>query len=160
MIGIGVWNQEQNFTATSTSNTPQFPLGSNYRSPANTWGNSDPFTFMRNNKKVYGFVMSMYEFAATIPTLWERTWEFIEKHPHVMSANNSVDFLVDERGSNQYNLCHFWSNFEIASLEFYRSETYTKYFEFLDSTGGFFYERWGDAPVHSLAFVPLPFNFS
>lgn len=25
------------------------------------------------------------------------------------------------------------------------------YFEHLDHTGGFFYERWGDAPVHSLA---------
>lgn len=25
------------------------------------------------------------------------------------------------------------------------------YFEYLDKAGGFFYERWGDAPVHSLA---------
>lgn len=25
------------------------------------------------------------------------------------------------------------------------------YFEHLDHAGGFFYERWGDAPVHSLA---------
>lgn len=25
------------------------------------------------------------------------------------------------------------------------------YFEHLDKAGGFFYERWGDAPVHSLA---------
>ena len=25
------------------------------------------------------------------------------------------------------------------------------FFEFLDNEGGFFYERWGDAPVHSIA---------
>jgi len=25
------------------------------------------------------------------------------------------------------------------------------YFEHLDKAGGFFYERWGDAPVHSIA---------
>lgn len=25
------------------------------------------------------------------------------------------------------------------------------YFEHLDQAGGFFYERWGDAPVHSIA---------
>jgi alpha 1,2-mannosyltransferase len=25
------------------------------------------------------------------------------------------------------------------------------YFNFLDRNGGFFYERWGDAPVHSVA---------
>jgi hypothetical protein len=33
-----------------------------------------------------------------------------------------------------------WSNFEIADLEFWRSEAYTKYFEYLDSAGGFYYE--------------------
>jgi len=62
-----------------------------------------------------------------------------------------------------------WSNFEIGDLDFWRGEAYTKYFEYLDSKGGFYYEvcvlfplspteraliccqRWGDAPVHSIA---------
>ncbi|KAG0639063.1 nucleotide-diphospho-sugar transferase [Tuber brumale] len=122
--------------------------------------NYDPFTFMRENKKVYGFVISMYEFRDTITTLWSRTRQFVEENSQFLHANNSLDFLVDGEqpskpgdkhiGNGDYNLCHFWSNFEIASLEFYRSEAYSKYFEFLDSTGGFFYERWGDAPVHSI----------
>lgn len=43
------------------------------------------------------------------------------------------------------------SNFEIADLDFLRSEPYEKYFEHLDRAGGFSYERWGDAPVHSIA---------
>jgi alpha 1,2-mannosyltransferase len=43
-----------------------------------------------------------------------------------------------------------WSNFEIGDLDFWRGEAYTKYFEHLDQQGGFYYERWGDAPVHSL----------
>ncbi len=30
-------------------------------------------------------------------------------------------------------------------------DTGQAYFEHLDRVGGFFYERWGDAPVHSLA---------
>ncbi|CEQ40000.1 SPOSA6832_01569 [Sporobolomyces salmonicolor] len=46
---------------------------------------------------------------------------------------------------------HFWSNFEIGDLRFWRSKAYMDYVEFLDKKGGFFYERWGDAPVHSLA---------
>jgi hypothetical protein len=32
------------------------------------------------------------------------------------------------------------------------------YFDYLDKAGGFFYERWGDAPVHSIAaalFLPF-----
>lgn len=33
-----------------------------------------------------------------------------------------------------------WSNFEIADMDFWRSEAYMKYFEFLDSKGGFYYE--------------------
>jgi alpha 1,2-mannosyltransferase len=32
-----------------------------------------------------------------------------------------------------------------------RSDAYIKFFEHLDQEGGFFYERWGDAPVHSIA---------
>jgi alpha 1,2-mannosyltransferase len=60
-----------------------------------------------------------------------------------------------------------WSNFEIADMDFWRSEAYTTFFDYLDSRGGFYYEvrthrfqsypthsfikRWGDAPVHSIA---------
>lgn len=33
-----------------------------------------------------------------------------------------------------------WSNFEIADMNFWRSEAYTKYFDHLEATGGFYYE--------------------
>lgn len=46
---------------------------------------------------------------------------------------------------------HQWSNFEIGNLNWLRSKPYLDYFETLDKEGGFFYERWGDAPVHSIA---------
>lgn len=52
-------------------------------------------------------------------------------------------------------MCHFWSNFEIADLEFFRSDAYRRVFQYLDKEGGFYYERWGDAPVHSLAAAML-----
>lgn len=53
--------------------------------------------------------------------------------------------------SEDYNLYHFWSNFEIARVDLWDNPIYDKYFEYLDSTGGFYKERWGDAPIHSLA---------
>ncbi|KAJ2676023.1 hypothetical protein GGI25_003757 [Coemansia spiralis] len=59
-----------------------------------------------------------------------------------------MEFVTDDKGG--YTRCHFWSNFEIGSLDFLRSEQYMSYFDYLDRAGGFFYERWGDAPVHSL----------
>lgn len=36
-------------------------------------------------------------------------------------------------------------------MRFWRSKTYLNFFHHLDQQGGFFYERWGDAPVHSIA---------
>ncbi len=70
-----------------------------------------------------------------------------------------MDFLSDN-GGQTYNLCHCacniqkicdrhsdvilvqsdWSNFEIADMDFWRGEAYQKFFEYLESTGGFYYE--------------------
>ena len=44
-----------------------------------------------------------------------------------------------------------WSNFEVGNLDWLRSQAYLDFFDSLDRDGGFFYERWGDAPVHSIA---------
>lgn len=122
----------------------------------------DPFTFLRTTGKLYGFVLAMYEFAATIPSLWDETKAFVAANPQYLAADNALPFISDDASAasqspadrsvkGDYNLCHFWSNFEIASLDFFRGEAYTKYFEHLENAGGFFYERWGDAPVHTLA---------
>ena len=110
----------------------------------------DPFLFMKENGKEYGFNIMLGESENTIPTLWNSTKKFIEKNPKLLNPDNVLKKLFTKEDGN-YNLCHFWSNFEIASLNFLRSEGYRKYFEHLDREGGFFYERWGDAPVHSIA---------
>jgi mannosyltransferase len=41
----------------------------------------------------------------------------------------------------EYNMCHFWSNFEIARLDFFRSKEYEDFFEMMDRSGGFWMER-------------------
>ncbi|KAF7794142.1 hypothetical protein EIP86_005273 [Pleurotus ostreatoroseus] len=111
---------------------------------------SDPFLHMEDNNKTYGFTITLYEFAATITTLWGTVKNFTKEYPQYISDNNAMGYLSDDNG-NSYNLCHFWSNFEIADLDFWRGEAYSKFFEYLDATGAFYYERWGDAPVHSIA---------
>lgn len=40
-------------------------------------------------------------------------------------------------------------------MDFFRSEAYRKLFRYFDEDGGFYYERWGDAPVHTLAVTML-----
>jgi alpha 1,2-mannosyltransferase len=111
---------------------------------------SDPFRFMKENNKKYSFVISLYEYVATIPTLWDSVKKFTGKHPEYVSEGNAMEFISSD-GGDTYNNCHFWSNFEIGSLEWLRSDAYIDYFTSLDKDGGFFYERWGDAPVHSIA---------
>ncbi|EXJ56048.1 alpha 1,2-mannosyltransferase [Cladophialophora yegresii CBS 114405] len=110
----------------------------------------DPFRYMKENKKKYSFVLSLYEYVETIPTLWDSAKKFIKDHPEHISPDNSMAFLSDD-GGDTYNKCHFWSNFEIGNLDWLRSQAYLDFFESLDKDGGFFYERWGDAPVHSIA---------
>lgn len=41
----------------------------------------------------------------------------------------------------KYNMCHFWSNFEIAKLSWFRSKEYNDFFEMMDRSGGFWMER-------------------
>ncbi|KAI8148594.1 nucleotide-diphospho-sugar transferase [Fennellomyces sp. T-0311] len=115
----------------------------------------DVFKFMRNNGKKYGFNIAFREFGATVPSLWETVLNFERDRPEVIKhlpikKDSLYRFITDDNGQS-YNLCHFWTNFEIASLDLWRSNDYLKFFNYLDQTGGFFYERWGDAPVHSIA---------
>ncbi|KAI0643427.1 glycosyltransferase family 15 protein [Trametes meyenii] len=109
----------------------------------------DPFVYMEDNDKLYGFTITLYEWPKTVATLWNAVKEFTEKNPQYLAPNNSMKYLSGDGGAN-YNMCHFWSNFEIANMELWRGEAYSKFFEHLESKGGFYYERWGDAPVHSI----------
>lgn len=110
----------------------------------------DPFQVMRDGEYVYGWTMTMPEDSKTVETLWATVKKFIHETKPSMPLDNMLDFVTDDN-SRTYNMCHYWSNFEIGDLNFFRSDQYQAYFEYLDRTGGFFYERWGDAPVHSIA---------
>lgn len=112
--------------------------------------NYDTFKFMAEHKKKYSFTLSLYEYVETIPTLWDATKNFTKHFPQHIVKDNSMKFLSDD-GGETYNHCHFWSNFEIGNLNWLRSDAYIDFFTSLDHAGGFFYERWGDAPVHSIA---------
>ncbi|TRM59909.1 glycosyltransferase family 15 protein [Schizophyllum amplum] len=118
----------------------------------------DPFLFMQEQEKVYGFTLAVHEIAATVPTLWDTAKTFTDQHPEYLASDNALGFITRFR-SGGYNGCHFWSNFEIADMDFFRGEAYSQFFDFLDRSGGYYYERWGDAPVHSIA-VSLFLNAS
>ena len=111
--------------------------------------NYDPFRFLHENKLIYGFNMNILDDARSFPSLWAETLGFIREHPKLLHPDADLHWLVDEQG--EYNNCQFFSNFEIGSLNFFRAEENEKYFDWLDKHGGFFYERFGDAPIHTLS---------
>ena len=51
------------------------------------------------------------------------------------------DIDPDAMEGETYNMCHFWSNFEIARLDWFRSREYEEFFEMMDRSGGFWMER-------------------
>ena len=52
-----------------------------------------------------------------------------------------ADIDPDAMEGEIYNMCHYWSNFEIARLDFFRSKEYEEFFEMMDRSGGFWMER-------------------
>jgi mannosyltransferase len=126
---------------------------------------------MRLAKKRYAYTTALWERGQTVPSLFRKLSDYktangIPTSPlwtamldpsfvpwplrRAMAALRNRDAAGD-----LWNMCHFWSNFEIGDLEFFRGEAYRAVFEFLDRDGGFYYERWGDAAVHSLAVALL-----
>ncbi|KAL4918393.1 glycolipid 2-alpha-mannosyltransferase-domain-containing protein [Aspergillus aurantiobrunneus] len=117
----------------------------------------DVFRFMEDGNKTYGFTINLFDAPESIPTLWPTTQEFLAANPSYLSDNNMMEWLTDDRlrpehtrDAHGYSTCHFWSNFEVGDMDFFRGNEYSAYFDYLDHAGGFFYERWGDAPVHSI----------
>ncbi|KAF2436770.1 glycosyl transferase [Tothia fuscella] len=118
----------------------------------------DVFRYMQDHNKTYGFTINIYDSPESVAGLWPATQEFIASNNHYLHPNNAIKWLQDDvnrrenfEKANGYSTCHFWSNFEIGDMNFWRSQAYEDYFQHLDRAGGFFYERWGDAPVHSIA---------
>ncbi|AEO71870.1 glycosyltransferase family 15 protein [Thermothielavioides terrestris NRRL 8126] len=132
----------------------------------------DPFVEMARHAKTYGFTVALWEEPNTCPSLFRAVDDFRTQHdiPLTPTWNAMLDTSSwsqqvwpvrkllgllgrphHARSGARWNLCHYWSNFEIADLDFFRGDAYQALFRHLDRRGGFYHERWGDAPVHSLA---------
>lgn len=118
----------------------------------------DVFKYLEGTGKIYGFTMALYDIEQSLPSLWPETLKFLNTDDNYkyINPNGAFQWLVEDLQNPHkskvagYSTCHFWSNFEIGMFDFWKSEAYDKYFQHLDSTGNFYYERWGDAPIHAL----------
>ncbi|KAJ7097913.1 glycosyltransferase family 15 protein [Mycena belliarum] len=92
---------------------------------------------MLYSSHIPGFNVSLFVYPANIPTLWNTVKDRV--HPGLVSDNNAIycSYTSSDDGGETYNRCQFWSNFEIGDLDLWRSEAYSKFFDFLDKKGPF-----------------------
>lgn len=118
----------------------------------------DPFAEMAARGHAYGWTISLWEEPDTCPTLFRAVsdWREARRLPgnDLWRAMAQASWLPaplrgwlggwraqhDRRG-DAWSLCHYWSNFEIADLDFFRGREYQELFEYLDRKGGFYSER-------------------
>jgi mannosyltransferase len=120
----------------------------------------DPFTAMENNGKRYGYTVALWELGNTAPSLFRTVNEY--KASKAIGSTNLWRAMVDSswapwpvrklimkyvphrsKDGDAWSFCHFWSNFEIADLDFFRSKEYREFFDYLDRQQGFYHERVG-----------------
>ena len=115
---------------------------------------------MAKRKKRYGYITALWEILETVPSLFRKisdykklrkvemrpTWKSMIQPSYLPWPLRLALGKLPNRDAegNRWNLCHFWSNFEIAEMSFFRSPEYRRLFEYLDADGGFYYERVSD----------------
>lgn len=117
----------------------------------------DPFVEMAKHDKIYGFTIALWEVPSTCPGLFREVADWKERHriktTELWKATMTPSWLPwpfrsmmswarhRDRYGDGWSLCHYWSNFEIGNLDFFRGRGYQDLFEHLDKTGGFYFER-------------------
>ncbi|CAO3597837.1 unnamed protein product [Absidia cylindrospora] len=132
----------------------RFEIGTKYLTPIDF----DPFQYMKDNGKKLSFSFALYEYHDTIPSLFPAVDHYVKEYPahtiHKSEPDTLWPFIIDAN-SNEYNNCHFWSNFQIADLSFFKGPSYQHFFNYIDQLGGIFYERWGDPVIHTMGATVL-----
>lgn len=117
----------------------------------------DPFVKMAKHKQVYGWTMSLWEEGNTCPSLFRHMADWKEANliptTSLWKAMMSASWLPypfrswlswlphHDKLGDVWSMCHYWSNFEIADLDFFRSKSYQDLFNYLDQKEGFYHER-------------------
>jgi mannosyltransferase len=127
----------------------------------------DPFVEMAKNNKMYGYTIALNEVRNTCPSLFRKIADWKEEHRIGTSSLWKATVMASwlpwpfrtwlrwlphrDRFGDMWSSCHYWSNFEIADLDFFRSKEYQDLFEYLDKDGGFYFERVGTPSSSSMS---------
>ena len=100
----------------------------------------DVFLFMQNGGYLYGYIHSQGDMPRCTTGLWNTAKAFILR-------NNITPTFFNDWPPNKI----YYNNFEISAVSLWLSGGYRQYIEHIDSVGGIFFHRWGDAPIKTIA---------
>jgi mannosyltransferase len=120
----------------------------------------DPIQRLIESKALYGFIQVNDDADWVQPSLASNVSHFMfenrdliphdANHGFVWNDAASVErALTGTAGNEDWTRKCMYNNFEISHKSIWEGKLYSKFFEYLDKAGGFFYERWGDSPIHS-----------
>ena len=105
----------------------------------------DPFLFLQQQKKRYGFIKTIPDAPACVEGLWEEAKKFIH-------SNSSDAAIMKNSFFNQWPEGHkVVNNFEIShSSVFAGSHLYRNWFTDVDRAGGIYMHRWCDGVIKTI----------
>jgi len=111
----------------------------------------DIFKFMKKRGYIYGYISNLVKDG---PWLVEGLWDFIKGY---MKEKKIVPKFLNKylNESGCWNFSLYYTNFEIAQLDFFRSNEYMQFYNAIDQNGGIYYYRWGDHAIHFFALSML-----
>lgn len=106
--------------------------------------NYDLFQFMQERDLEYGYI-DIFKDEPASKGLWDTTKKYIEDN------NINPKFLHKFMSNGVWDRSYYYTNFEISKLDFWRSDEFISFFNYLDRLGGIYKYRWGDHVIHLLA---------
>ncbi|KAF9011779.1 nucleotide-diphospho-sugar transferase, partial [Cyathus striatus] len=111
----------------------------------------DPIQRLIESNALYGFIQVNDDADWVQPSLASNVSHFMSQNRDLIPRDANHGFVWNDAASVERALRGTAGNDDWTRKCMYCWEgtLYTKFFEYLDKAGGFFYERWGDSPIHS-----------
>ncbi|GJJ70661.1 hypothetical protein EMPS_03011 [Entomortierella parvispora] len=114
----------------------------------------DPMLTMTESGQKFAWSTATTVYGAGVPSALETIQNFKKDHPELIPKLNDESFVIRESG-DEFTTCSYAVENSISRVDFFRSEAYQTLFEFIDQAGLFYYEKWTDATVITVALALL-----
>ena len=115
----------------------------------------DVFELMQKQNKKYGFAMLNVDPPKLVKYMDVWSANFMKTNKLTIADPKWFEEMVTTRQYAGRSL-HFWNNFELVDLQWITSSDVLRYSRHMDTVGGIYSYRWGDAPLRTCALCVAP----